>query len=327
MSEQNQSKLTLDWKILLPAGPELAQHAGCIIGNKFYIHGGVTKYRSIIPSNKLYSLDLAHMIWNEVRAPGSPSLSHHACVALDDQYMVLIGGWNGHNRTSRIFIYDTKENKWLFPKDVGFADGAGLSSHTATVLDSGNILVVGREGFLKTVGKHGNAYLLSRDVQNGEFVYEKFSDNTASRSGHTVSAIDNTVYIIGGRDDTFLEFHNGYTSADPVGTLNSSFRNVLKDVGPLARLPSGRKNHIAVSGKDCILIHGGETFDGKSRQSVSDMFLMTTKPELAFYKLGSSSVARASHVCVNTGDRVIFHGGTAWKNIIYGDCYELNLYK
>jgi N-acetylneuraminic acid mutarotase len=321
----NINSLPLDWEVLLPAGPALTNHAGCIIDNVFYIHGGVTKHRSIIPSNKLYKLDFSSMIWNEVRIPGSPALSHHACVTLNDRYMVLIGGWNGHGRTPKIFVFDTVDNQWIYPTDTGFPEGAGLSSHAAVVLETGDILVVGREGCLRTIEKHGNAYLLSGSVQKGAFNYTKISDDTDSRSGHTITTLDKSAYIIGGRDDDFIEFHNGFTSTEPIGHLNSNFINIFKQVPlkALNRFPNGRRNHVTVGGKGCLLIHGGETFDGKSRHPVGEMFLMTTKPEVQFYKLGTSQVARAGHVCVSTGDRIILHGGVGWKNVVYGDCYEL----
>lgn len=267
------------------------------------------------------------MIWNEVRVAGSPALSHHACVTLNDRYMVLIGGWNGHGRTPAISIFDTEDKKWLFPSVYGFPEGAGLSSHAATVLETGDIFIVGREGCLRTVEKHGNVFLLSGSVKKGEFIYSKISDSTVSRSGHTINTIDRAAYIIGGRDDDFIEFCNGYTSTAPIGNLNSIFVDLFKQLPlkPLRGSPKGRRNHVTISGKGCLLIHGGETFDGKSRHPVGEMYLMTNKPELKFYKIGTSHVARAGHVCVSTGDRIIFHGGVAWKNVIYGDCYELKV--
>ncbi|XP_052763796.1 kelch domain-containing protein 9-like [Mya arenaria] len=323
--DQGNSSLPLDWEILLPAGPALANHAGCIINNTFYIHGGITQHRSIFPSNKFFRLNLSTMIWNEVRVPGSPQLSHHACVPLDDRYMVLIGGWDGQKRGSSVFIFDTVDQNWLYPTDSGFAEGAGLSSHASTLLGSGDILVVGREGCLRTVEKHGNAYILTPDLDKMEFTYTKIADDSISRSGHTVNVVGNCVYILGGREDDFIESHKGFSSAEPIGELNSKFMNVLQPqyLPPLLRLPKGRRNHVSIVGKGCILTHGGETFDGRSRTAVGDMILMTVKPEVTFYNVGTSTVTRASHVCVNTGDRVIFHGGIGWKNVVYGDCYEL----
>ena len=319
------SKL-LDWGILLPSGPALAHHVGCVLNDKFYIHGGITKYRSTTPTNKLYCLNFSTMIWDEVRQPGSPTLSHHACVTMDNRYMILIGGWNGHKRTTGIYIFDTKDKIWYFPTDSGFSDGAGLSSHAARVLSDGSILVVGREGSLRTEKLHGCAYRLKCDVKKEHFIYSKLSDQTCSRSGHTLNGVGNVMYIVGGREDDLVEFHNGFSSPEPLGKLNCLLKCLSEFFYPLQRVPNGRKNHITISGKDCFFIHGGETFDGRYREAVGDMFLIKTMPQITFYYLGQSSVNRASHVCVSYGDRIFFHGGRGWKNVIYGDCYELKFH-
>jgi len=321
--------LCLDWEVLLPAGPALANHVGCVVGNTFYVHGGITKHCSIVPSNKMYRLDLNTMIWNEVRVRDSPFLSHHACVVLDDRYIVLIGGWDGQKRVSQVCVFDTVEQNWSFPKDSGFAEGAGLSSHAVSMLDSGDILVIGREGCLRTVEKFGNIYILTPNLEKMEFTYMKVADDSVSRSGHTVSVVDGSVYILGGRGDDFLEAHSGFSSTQPLGALSSTFTHIIKPEyrEPMSRLPIGRKHHVAVVGKSCVLTHGGETFNGRSKTAVSDMLLMTVKPEPTFYKLGPSSVARASHVCVSVGDRILIHGGVGWRNVVYGDCHELKVWK
>ena len=328
MSAKIDHDLPLAWEVLLPAGPALAHHVGCIINNTFYIHGGVTSHRSIIPSNKLYKLDLNGLIWNEIRVEGSPALSHHACVTMDNRYFVLIGGWDGQKRLSRVFIFDTVESVWKYPVDDGFAEGAGLSSHAVCLLENRDILVVGREGCLRTVEKHGNAYILKSDLRKMMFSYTKISDDNISRSGHTINTIDNCAYILGGRNDDFIEqLQTGFKSKEPIGELNSQFKSALSELNlkPLTRLPKGRRNHVAFRGKGCLVIHGGETFDGRSRTAVGEMYVMVAKPKVTFYKIGNSPVPRASHVCVNTGNRIIFHGGIAWKNVIYGDCYELKI--
>jgi hypothetical protein len=241
--------------------------------------------------------------------------------------MTLIGGWDGRQRVTKIYVYDTQEKRWLFMNDSGFPEGAGLSSHAATVLSSGRILIVGREGSLRLQRKHGNVYEMTGSVLSGQFVYRKMTNATSSRSGHTVNCLGNTVYIIGGRDDQLIEFHSGYSTAEPNGSLTSKFADIVKSCKPMTKPPSGRKNHVTFTGTGCMIIHGGETFDGRSREPVGEMFLVTTKPHLTYYKIGNASVNRASHVCVNTGDRVIIHGGIAGKNVVHGETYELKLRK
>ena len=317
--------LPIDWEVLSPAGPALAMHVGCLLGNSLYIHGGITKYGSNSPSDKLYQFDFSSQIWNEVRAAGSPALSHHACVTLYDRYMILIGGWNGRQRTTKVYVFDTKDRQWMFPTDHGMPEGVGLSSHTATVMSTGEILVIGREGSLRLQRKHGNVYMLTGDIDRGVFRYTEYTTGTASRSGHTTTCVGNIVYIIGGRDDRLVEMHSGFSSPHAYGKVTSKFTEIAKIMKPVTKPPNGRKNHIVVPGPGALLLHGGETFDGRSREPVGDMFLMVTKPHLSWYKLGTSKVCRANHVLCYDSERVLFHGGIAGKGILYGDLYELKL--
>ncbi|KAL4217715.1 Kelch domain-containing protein 9 [Mactra antiquata] len=323
MASASCDKLPVDWELLCKEGPSLTNHAGCVIANRFYIHGGVTKYGNTSPSNKLYMMELTSARWVEITEPGSPTLSHHACVALENRYMILIGGWDGRQRVSKIYAFDTQEKRWLQMTDSGFPDGAGLSSHSATVLCGGEILIIGREGSLRIQRKHGNVYLLTGSVLSGKFTYRKMTNATASRSGHSMHCVGKNLYIMGGRDDNFVEFHSGYSSYEPTGTLASKLSEM--SFKPITKPPSGRKNHTSFVCNSCIIVHGGETFDGRSREPVGEMFLISTKPHLTYHKIGNSSVCRASHVSINTGDRIIFHGGIAGKNVVYGDTYELKL--
>lgn len=123
------------------------------------------------------------MIWNEVRAPNSPTLSHHACIPLAEKYIVLIGGWNGKARTSSIVVFDTVKEEWIYPKVTGFPEDAGLSSHTASLLSDGSIIVIGREGTLRMQpGSEytGNVYMLKGCLDRFEFHYEEYSRFTES---------------------------------------------------------------------------------------------------------------------------------------------------
>ena len=292
-------------------------------GSNFYIHGGVTTKDSKHPSDKLYCFNSGS--WKELSFPGCPALSHHASVSLDNKYIVLIGGWNGKVRTSNIYVFDTEKSVWTIPQVTGFPEGGGLSSHTALLLDNGSILVLGREGSLRMQRRHGNGYILKGSVESGKFHYSEFTHATASRSGHTQNIIGNKMYIVGGRDNNLIEVHQGFKSpfsCDSVITRKLS--EITNKMTSLSKLPGGRKHHIAVSGPGLLFIYGGETFDGRSREPVGEMYIITFKPEMTFYKVGVSDIGRAGAVCVVHGDEILLHGGFGGKNNVYGDTYNLN---
>ena len=300
-------------------------------GADFYVHGGITDLSSKLPSDKLYRLDMGSMIWNEVRVHNSPALSHHACIPLDNRYLVMIGGWDGKSRTSKVVVFDTEQQQWLYPTVTGFPEDAGLSSHTASLLNDGNILVIGREGSLRMKaqpGKEytGSAYLLSGNMEKGEFIFQEYSQATESRSGHTTSFIGSTLYILGGRNDSLIEVHKGYKSGHPKNhTTAKQFISLTKILQPLPKMPKGRKHHIAIEGPSVIFFHGGETFHSQNPDPVGDMYIMTNKPCINFYKVGTSRVCRRGHICCVSNDKIFLHGGIGERHIIHGDTRELKM--
>ncbi|ESO86029.1 hypothetical protein LOTGIDRAFT_235620 [Lottia gigantea] len=326
MAGKPSSSCLVDWEVLIPLGPTLAFHVGCVVNNSVYLHGGIEIKGSNSPCNKLYKLDLESLIWNQIVSPDSPVLSHHACLVRDDRYMIIIGGWDGKSRGSRVYVYDTVENKWSEPPTTGFPEDGGLSSHTVNELSDGKILIVGRDGSLRMQRRHGNAYLMAGDQTSG-FKYSEFSNSVTSRSGHTTSIIGTKVFIIGGRSDKLVDVYTGYSNK--YTHANSVIENLVSAAGKLKALhkfPSGRKHHISLPVPGGLFLHGGETFDGKCREPVGDMYLMTVKPVGNFYKLGTSSVGRSGHVCLVYKDKVLLHGGISGKNSsIRCETFELKL--
>lgn len=315
-----------NWRVVTPNGPSLAYHTGCMIGGQLFLHGGIDKKLSTTPLSTFYCMDIEARIWQQIRVADTPSLSHHACVVLEDRYIMLIGGWDGHVRTSSVCAYDTQEKRWIFPKVSGFNTGAGLSSHSATLLSSGNILVVGREGSLRMQRRSGNAFLLRGSIQKGAFTYSEYPIGVSSRSGHSANIIGSSLFIIGGRADKLMEMHAGYKAS--VATPSSGFMSHLamlsKKLSPMKKPPAGRKHHIAVSGGGAIFIHGGETFDGRQREPVGDMYLFI-KQSGQWFKLCTSSVGRAGHVCCCHGNKILIHGGEGGRSVIHSDTYELEM--
>ena len=314
------------WDMLSPAGPSMAHHAGCIINDVLYIHGGIDKKFSKYPLKKLYRMDLeGTRLWQEVRAPNCPALSHHTCLVLHNRYMVLIGGWDGRIRTTEVFAYDTQEDQWIFPTTSRFPEGGGLSSHTATLLKNGDIFVYGRDGSTRCHRRHGNAYLLTGNIKAGAFTYVPLELEVESRSGHTADILGSSIYIIGGRSDKTIETHGGMKGGSAPCPFVSKLAAQLDTLKPLAKPPCGRKQHVSLAGSGSVFIHGGETFDGRSRDPVGEMYLITFKPDTQWYKLGDSGRGRAGHMCCAGGDKVVLHGGEGAKGVIHSDSYLLQV--
>ncbi|CAG2242702.1 unnamed protein product [Mytilus edulis] len=244
-------KLLMDWELVYPVVPNLAFHAGCTIGNNFYIHGGIEKKDGKIPTNRFYCLD-SSMTWNEITSPTCPSLSHHAA----------------------------KTWQW---------------------------------------------FSSSRSPDNKQFTYSEYTQATSSRSGHTANVAASTLFIIGGRDNELLEYKSSFKSVVTDKGATEKFIEVAQKLKPLDKYPSGRKNHVTVTGQGALLIHGGETFDGKSKEPVGDMFILTAKP-IKMYKVGTTDINREGHVCGTVDGKIILHGGVGKGNLVYGDTHILTFH-
>ena len=225
--------------------------------------------------------------------------------------------------------FDTQENVWITCSTSGFPEGAGLSSHTANMLTNGDILIVGREGSLRIQRRTGEAFMLRGRLPRTDYKWSEVPMVVNSRSGHTANILGQTLVVIGGRNDKPFELHNGfkgaYSGAKQSNEVISRVWGICKQMKPMAKPPGGRKNHISVEGSGGVLIHGGETFDGRTRVPVGEMFLLALKPHLQWYKLGDSGLGRAGHVtCCSTG-KVVIHAGKSGKATVHGDSYELQV--
>lgn len=291
------------------------------------MHGGVDKAQSSTPLNRLYVVDIAGMgSCQDLTTTDSPALSHHAGVVLHDRYILLIGGWNGHVRTSQVFVYDTEENHWMAPQTSGFAAGAGLSSHTASLLDDSSVLIIGREGSTRIQKRFGNAYLLRGSIAKNSFIYHEHALGLASRSGHTAHVLGGSLYILGGRADKVLEVHGGFRSTQTSCSMMEIYSSKVKTLNTpsMPKPPTGRKLHISVAGSDVILMHGGETFDGR-REPVGEMFLLSLKPHIHWIKLGVADVRRQGHIASICDDKVVIQGGIGLKGSLHGELFELQV--
>lgn len=249
---------TLDWEHINQSPYPAAYHCACVIDSTIYIHGGVFSKGDKNPVNKLQSYDTRTSKWTDLTTSNSPSLSHHSSVVLGDRYFLLIGGWDGKVRTSDVHAFDTLERIWKKVPTSDFPQGAGLSSHTSTMLSNGDILILGREGGLRMQRRTGNAYILTGNL-NG-FKYRVNPMGLSSRSGHTTVIINNNVVVSGGRDDRPVEeyagYNRGYTSCSCLKALvNTERLSKIKNV-PI------RRHHSAIDGGGMMLFYGGEPFSG-----------------------------------------------------------------
>ena len=226
-------------------------------------------------------------------------------------------------------MFDVAQQRWTQPVTSGFPAGAGLSSHTASLLKNGEVLVLGREGSLRMQRRSGSAYALvpaARDFSR--FVYRPEALHVDSRSGHSASAVGSTLYVVGGREDRLVQLFGDCPSPLAPSALVDQLAGALRSGGrPTPKPPGGRKNHAAVPGRDALLVVGGETFDGRSRGPVPDTLLLDVRNALAAYRVpvGGAVVARAGAACLYDDRCILLHGGVNEANRVTGDIAEFTL--
>jgi hypothetical protein len=73
-----------------------------------------------------------------------------------------------------------------------------LSRNGNMIFHNGVILVIGREGGLRTQRKHGSGFQLTGSPEKNQFHYSEYTQAIASRSGHTANIAASTLFIIVG---------------------------------------------------------------------------------------------------------------------------------
>jgi hypothetical protein len=155
---------------VIAQGPPIAYFGSCIINDVLYIHGGVKTRGDHSPLNRMYKFQ--NNTWTDITTGDSPSLSYHRCVVMNDgQYIVTIGGWDGSKRKADVYVFDVVNATWHQTYAPGFPSDGGLNNHAVIPLKSNdrNILVIGRDGSLRTQRRHGDAYCLRGDPTKRSF--------------------------------------------------------------------------------------------------------------------------------------------------------------
>lgn len=286
--------------------PKLSFHSCSLVRNKFYIFGGVDDKKNV--QNQMFCFDPSTSHWSEVTSSRKetesasskfsavaikepPKLSHHTANVLKDRYILFLGGWTGHKRTSEAFYFDILENSW-FQIEVKGDTPVGLSSHTATLVSENQLIIVGREGGVRTQRRSGDSFYFN--VNTG--VYKEAVLHASSRSGHTANLVKPLhskaykLFVQGGRKGSEYEVigswkHKLQTES---GLLKKETCSLLDEWVECTQ-PNGRQHCVAVELNDkYILFFGGETWSGVRNNVTNEIFILDSE-KMKWYTKQSSS--------------------------------------
>lgn len=312
-----------------------AFHSCSVVGDVLYIFGGIAEDRTVF--SDMFRYDISSSAWTQVenRVPSSsqsralvssgfprgrlctaPSVSHHTATVVRDRFILIIGGWNGRKRCADVYCFDTVEQFWRQIPVSGDVP-VGLSSHTATLISHKNILIIGREGGVRTQRRFAGAFYLN--YETGKYTEAPF--HVSSRSGHTANLIPITaskethLFVFGGRNSGGYELIGSWNKIEHIESSFPEQRIItLIEKSTVCDEPSGRQHARAVEiDRKHLLIFGGETWSGVRENVTNDAFILDTD-KMKWHKVTCCGDAPklVGHSMVGIVDKIfIFGGGVA----------------
>ena len=311
--------------------PKLSFHSCSLVRNKFYIYGGVDDKKSV--QNGMFCFDPLSNHWyvvsssrpkTELKSPRfkalaisePPRLSHHTATVLSDRYILFIGGWTGQKRTSEAFYFDTCENTW-FQYEISGDVPVGLSSHTSTLVSEVDVIIVGREGGVRTQRRSGDAFYFNAETG----VFKEALVHVSSRSGHTANLVKSPLgksyrlFIQGGRKGSEYQMIGSWRPK-PETSRGSGLRkdkiSSLLNGCVVSAEPKGRQHCTAVELSDSyLLFFGGETWTGVRNNTSNEMYILDCQ-KMKWYcqpSTVSGVPCLTGHVMGILEDRVFVFGG------------------
>ncbi|XP_028395605.1 kelch domain-containing protein 9-like [Dendronephthya gigantea] len=313
--------------------PKVAFHTCSLVQNKFYIFGGLDDKKSV--QNRVYCYDPLCNEWKEitrtdndfaqkshsksrhfggVQIHEAPKLSHHTANVINECCIVFIGGWTGHKRSSDAYYYDTVDNTW-FQIQVQGDIPAGLSSHTATQISDNELLVIGREGGIRTQRRSGDAFYFN--VKTG--AYKEAHLHVSSRSGHTANLVKThlgksyVLFVQGGRkgdEYQLIGSWNKKPGQQPV--LDNDKITSFLSKWKACEKPSGRQHCVSVELSDrFLLLFGGETWAGVRNNVTNEIYILDCC-KMKWYsplEVGKGIPCLTGHTMGMVNDKVFVFGG------------------
>lgn len=327
----------MEFCAILPQGAapsKRAFHSSSIVGGSLYIFGGITENRTVL--SDMHRYEILSNFWTKVerRVPNcshstpslvssvfpkgglcvAPSVSHHTATVLKDRFILIIGGWNGRKRCADLFCFDTVEQVWRHIPESGDVP-VGLSSHTATLISSKDILIIGREGGVHTQRRFAGAFYLN--FESGRYTEAPF--HASSRSGHIANLIpiraskENHLFVFGGRKNGSYELIGSWDKSE--STTECCFpKQKITDLlakSTVCSEPCGRQHAKALElDAKHLLIFGGETWSGVRENVTNDTFILETE-KMRWHKVAvSGDVPKlVGHSMVGTAVKIFVFGG------------------
>lgn len=306
----------MPWTVKVDGGPRRVNHAAVAVGDKIYSFGGYCTgddYKRKRPMD-VHVLQTVNYRWSVLKTPDPSSVQYyeipyqrygHTAVVLNDLVYVW-GGRNDDTACNVLFCFDTNSLLWTKPKVFGKIPAA-RDGHSACVINNSMYIFGGYEEHTDQFSQDVHKL----DLKSMEWSYVRTKGEPPSyRDFHSATAINNYMYIFGGRGNTGPYHTRDEVYCDQVIFLDTQTMSWIRPEVKGYR-PLGRRSHSAYCYKGQLFIFGG--YNGIHQKHYND--LVRYDPESSRWSIvkprGNGPCPRRRQSCCVIGDRVFLFGGTS----------------
>jgi N-acetylneuraminic acid mutarotase len=239
----------------------------------------------------------AQSTWTTL-APVSPSATEGMTVGGAGKVIVGAYGFSssGGGYTNRTRLYDISSDTWSAGAAAPLPARAGAASGETT-----------QDGFLYVIGGESSTGVLS-DLQRYDPVTDTWTtlmSMTNARAGAAAAVIDDSIFVIGGRQST-----GGPCSGGPYLNSVEKYNIDTNTWSTVAPLLNARSDLAAVPHGGKIFVFGGCTGTASAPSVTNEVDIYNPQTNTWTTGLASMPTGRASLVAGHSGDQVFAIGGT-----------------
>ena len=300
----------------LAGGPRRVNHASVGIGKFIYSFGGYCSgdnYKDICPID-VFCLNTTNYRWTALTKPNIdsneadnwPFQRYGHTVVAHGPKIYLFGGRNDNHSCNRLYCFDTKKLKWSSPNVFGTIPSA-RDGHSACVIQDAMYIFGGysENSFSYT------PIVFRLNLNNYDWtLLECEGSPPIYRDFHTATAIDNKMFVFGGRSYNGNDFTQTELYCDRLFYLDLiSLRWVQPEIQDPK--PMSRRSHSALNLDGGLLIFGG--YNSCKEIYMNDLWLLDSQQwtwrQLRPYGKGPEPRRRQS-VC-RVGSQIFLFGGVS----------------
>jgi len=315
------------WTHCLENAPKRVNHASAAVDDMVYSFGGYCTgedYSTWIPII-VHCLDTNSLEWHQVNYTCSSLVTDSSVSSLDSDVpfnryghtvvsygslVYLWGGRNDHHSCNTLFAFNPYMKEWSRPLVSGMIP-ASRDGHSACIAKD-CIYIFG--GFEEDHDRY------SQDVHQLDLYTMTWRRIMTTgippswRDFHTLSFVEDKLYVFGGRSDRTGPFHTGPRNEIYDNTMYSlDLSTSVWSTEPVESPPVGRRSHSAVVYNGFIYIFGGFNSVENSHYNALYVFDSRQRKQQIVMTKGKAPSPRRRQSCCLIGSKLFLFGGTRYS--------------